>query len=271
MSGAMEEKMLAFSANLSMLFTEVDFLDRFTRAHRAGFRGVECQFPYAHTIDDLVDRLQRHDLVHVLHNLPAGNWSSGERGIACLPDRIGEFQDGVGQAIEYAKALDCKRLNCLAGIAPPAVAHETLRQTFVENLRFAARELKDVGIRLLIEPLNGRDVPGFFLQHSDVAIDIITEVSSDNVSLQYDVYHMQIMEGDLAGTITRNLEQIGHIQIADSPGRHEPGTGGIDYPRLFACLERVGYQGWIGCEYSPRTTTEEGLTWLTSQGDLRIS
>lgn len=257
-------QMLAFSANLSMLFTEVEFLDRFARAHRAGFRGVECQFPYGYTIDDLVARLQQHKLIHVLHNLPAGNWSIGERGIACLPDRVGEFQEGVGRAIEYAKALECKRLNCLAGIAPRAVPRETLRRTFVENLQFAARELKRAGIRLLIEPLNGRDVPGFFLQHSHEAVDIITDVSSDNLYLQYDVYHMQIMEGDLAGTIERNLKHIDHIQIADSPGRHEPGTGDIDYPRLFERLERVGYQGWIGCEYQPRATTEDSLTWLSS-------
>ena len=253
--------MLAFSANLSMLFAEVHFLERFAKAGLAGFRGVECQFPYDHAIDQILHQLQRCNLVLVLHNLPAGDWRNGERGIGCLPDRVGEFQDGVGRAIEYANALGCTRLNCLAGIAPPGTPDDVLRDTFVGNLAFAAREMKKAGVRLLIEPLNTRDVPGFFLRHSRQALDIITDVSSDNLYLQYDVYHMHIMEGDIISSIGANLSRIAHIQIADSPGRHQPGTGEINYPQIFEFLDRSSYSGWIGCEYTPTTSTEDRLDW----------
>ena len=256
--------MLSFAANLSMLFTEVAFLERFAKANNAGFRGVECQFPYAYAIDELVEQLQRYNLVQVLHNLPAGNWMSGERGIGCLPDRVGEFQDGVGRAIEYASALGCRQVNCLSGVAPPSVPSEIPRQTFVSNLQFAAGELRKAGIKLLIEPINTRDIPGFYLRTTQQAVDIIMDVCSDNLYLQYDVYHMQIMEGDIANSIERNLRHIAHVQVADTPGRHEPGTGEINYQFLFGFLERVGYRGWVGCEYSPATTTEESLGWLAA-------
>ena len=254
--------MLSFSANLSMLFTEVDFLERFARAAKAGFRAVECQFPYRYNMDELAVRLQRHQLVLVLHNLPAGDWAGGDRGIACLPDRVGEFRDGVGRAIESATALGCTQLNCLAGLAPAGASHDSLRQTFVDNLRFAARALKAHDITLLVEPLNTRDTPGFFLQTSQQAVEIIEEVSADNLCLQFDVYHMHIMEGDVVRSIERNRENIGHVQIADDPGRHEPGTGGIDFATVFQTLDRLKYGGWIGCEYVPSTTTEESLVWL---------
>jgi hydroxypyruvate isomerase len=260
--------MLSFAANLSMLFTEVEFLERFSKANTAGFRGVECQFPYAYAIDALVEQLQRYNLVQVLHNLPSGDWINGDRGIGCLPDRVGEFQDGVGKAIEYATALGCRQVNCLAGVVPPAVPNEILRQTFISNLQFAARELRKAGIKLLIEPINIRDIPGFYLRNTQQAVDIISDVCSDNLYLQYDVYHMQIMEGDIASTIERNLKHIAHVQVADNPGRHEPGTGEINYQFLFRFLDRVGYRGWIGCEYAPATTTEEGLKWLSSANDL---
>ena len=250
-----------FAANLTMLFNEVPFLDRFEAAARAGFEDVEYLFPYAHPKEQLAERLKSHGLIQVLHNLPAGDWEAGERGIACLPDRAGEFRDGVGQAIEYATALGCKQVNCLAGIAPDEVAAETVRETFVNNLKFAATNLAEAGIRLLIEPINTRDIPGFFLCHTEQAVSIIEEVGSSNLALQYDIYHMQIMEGDLAPTIERNFARIRHIQIADNPGRHEPGTGEINYPFLFALLDRLGYDGWVGCEYKPMTTTEEGLGW----------
>jgi hydroxypyruvate isomerase len=250
-----------FAANLTMLFNEVDFLDRFAAAARAGFRGVEYLFPYSYPGDTLAERLHAHGLQQVLHNLPAGDWGAGERGIACLPGRVGEFQDGVGKAIEYARALHCPRVNCLAGIAPADVPEERLRDTLVSNLRFAARRLGEAGIQLLLEPINTRDIPGFFVHRTAQALSILDEVGSTNVALQYDAYHMQVMEGDLARTLESNLARIGHVQIADNPGRHEPGTGEISYPFLFAHLDRIGYRGWVGCEYKPATTTEAGLGW----------
>ncbi len=251
-----------FAANLSMLFTEHEFIDRFAHAARSGFRGVEYLFPYAYPASQLSEALQAHGLTQVLHNLPAGDWAAGERGIAALPERVGEFQHGVGQAIEYATALGCRQVNCLAGITPAGMDPEQARGTFVDNLRFAAAKLDEASIRLLIEPINTRDIPGFFLNHSRQALEIMTEVAADNLFLQYDIYHMQVMEGDLAMTIQENLARIAHFQLADNPGRHEPGTGEINYPFLFALIDRLGYDGWIGCEYKPRAGTVEGLGWL---------
>ena len=251
-----------FAANITMLWNELDFLDRFGAAAKAGFKGIEYLFPYPYSKEQLAERLAAHKLTQVLHNLPPGDWAKGERGIACLPDRVGEFQDSVGRAIEYATALSCKRVNCLAGIAPHGADAATLRETFVVNLKFAAAKLKASGIRLLIEPINTRDIPGFYLKHSKQALDLIAAVGSDNLSLQYDIYHMQIMEGDLAPTIEKHLAQIAHMQLADNPGRHEPGTGEINYPFLFEFIDRLGYDGWIGCEYKPKTTTTEGLGWI---------
>ena len=251
-----------FAANLTMLFNEVDFLDRFEAAARAGFEGVEYLFPYDYDVDTLVERLQEHGLTQVLHNLPAGDWNAGERGIACHPDRVNEFREGVGVAIEYATALGCKRINCLAGIVPGSVSAGRAHETFVENLRFAAPKLEEAGIRLVIEPINTIDIPGFFLNRTYQGRSIISEVASSNLFLQHDIYHMQIMEGDLARTIEQNLDVIAHMQLADNPGRHEPGTGEINYPFLFDLIDSSGYEGWIGCEYIPSTTTEEGLGWI---------
>jgi hydroxypyruvate isomerase len=245
-----------FAANLTMLFNEVEFLDRFAAAAGAGFRAVEYLFPYEYDKHLLAEKLAENGLSQVLHNLPAGDWAAGDRGIACHPERVGEFQDGVGRALDYASALGCPRVNCLAGIAPEGADPDALRHIFIENLRFAAQELEKAGIILLTEPINTRDIPGFYLNRSGQVLAIIDEVGSANLKLQYDVYHMQIMEGDLAPTI------IGHMQIADTPGRHEPGTGEIDYGFLFDFIDASGYDGWIGCEYKPRTTTEAGLDWL---------
>ncbi len=253
--------MLRFSANLSMLFTEVDFPARFAQAAAAGFEAVEFMFPYEWPRQRLAAERERHRLELALYNLPPGDWAAGERGIACLPGRKGEFQDGVGLAVEYARALNCRRLNCLAGIAPTEIAPDRLMDTLVANLQFAAEALDRVGIQLLVEPLNDRDVPGFILNTTRDAIGLIDAVGHPNLALQYDVYHMQRMEGDLIATLTAQMDRIGHIQIADNPGRHEPGTGEINFANLFAAIDAAGYIGWIGCEYHPHGKTEESLDW----------
>ena len=258
--------MPTFAANLTMLFTEVPFLERFERAAEAGFEYVEFLFPYAYAVAELKTRLQGNGLKLVLHNLPAGDWDAGERGIACLPDRVDEFHAGVSQAIEYAQALGVKQLNCLAGKVPMGGTEALLRSTLVGNLRHAAAELKKAGIKLLIEPINTFDIPGFFLNRTAQALAIIDEVGSDNLFVQFDLYHAQRMEGELAGTLARHLARIGHVQLADNPGRNEPGTGEINYPFLFAHLDRVGYKGFVGCEYKPAGTTQDGLGWLKSMG-----
>jgi hydroxypyruvate isomerase len=251
-----------FAANLTMLFTEHPFLDRFERAAKAGFKAVEFLFPYAFAAEDIKARLDAHGLKLVLHNLPAGDWDAGERGIACLPDRVDEFRNGVGRAIVYAKQLGVGQLNCLAGKVPSGVPEPILRATFVANLRYAAAELKAAHLKLLIEPINTFDIPGFFLNRTAQAIAILDDVGAPNAYLQYDAYHMQRMEGELAATIEKHLPRIGHVQIADNPGRHEPGTGEIDHGFLFRHLDRIGYAGHVGCEYKPATTTEAGLGWL---------
>jgi hydroxypyruvate isomerase len=250
-----------FAANLTMLFTEVPFLDRFERAAKAGFKAVEFLFPYPHPAAEIKARLEANGLELVLHNLPAGDWDAGERGIACLPDRIDEFRSGVARAIEYATVLGAPQLNCLVGKVSPSFSKEVIRRALVSNLRFAAAELKKAGLRLLIEPINVFDIPGFYLQHTQQAIALLDEVGADNAFVQYDIYHAQRMEGELAATLERCLPRIGHVQLADNPGRHEPGTGEINYAFLFAHLDRIGYGGWVGCEYKPATSTEAGLAW----------
>jgi hydroxypyruvate isomerase len=251
-----------FAANLTMLFNEVPFLDRFERAAQSGFDAVEFLFPYAWPAHEIKSRLDANGLQLVLHNLPAGDWDAGERGIGCLPERVDEFRDGVLRAIDYAGALGVKQLNCLAGKAPAGADAALLRKTFVANLRHAAGALKQAGIRLLIEPINTFDIPGFYLNRSAQALSIIDEADSDNLFLQYDIYHAQRMEGELAATLEKHLARIAHVQLADNPGRHEPGTGEINYPFLFAHLDRIGYRGHVGCEYKPTTTTEAGLGWM---------
>ena len=251
-----------FDANLTMLFTEVGFLHRFERASAVGFKAVEYLFPYEWEREQLAEKLAKHGLEQVLFNLPAGNWQAGERGIACLPDRVGEFQEGVGVALEYAKALGCPRLNCLAGLTPEEVSAEKVRQTLVDNLRFAATALEREGVRLLVEPLNRQDMPGFHLIHTRDALRLFEDVGHANLWLQYDIYHMQVMEGNLTKTILDNLPRIAHMQLADNPGRHEPGTGEINYPNLFRSIDEVGYDGWVGCEYNPSGTTENSLEWV---------
>ena len=249
-----------------MLFNEVDFLDRFQAAAASGFESVEYLFPYAYAAEELRARLEAHHLTQVLHNLPAGDWAAGERGIACLPDRVTEFEAGVDRGIAYAKALGCTRLNCLAGIRPPGVDGDTARDTFVGNLRSAAPRLERAGIQLLIEPINTYDMPGFFLSGTAQALAIIDEVGSGNLFLQFDMYHMHRMGEDLGATIDTHLDRIAHMQLADAPGRHEPGTGEIDYASLFRRIDRAGYTGWIGCEYLPLASTVDGLGWRSAIG-----
>lgn len=251
------------AANLSTLFTELPFLERYAAAARAGFRAVECQFPYAIPAAAMAEQQQRHGLTQVLLNAPAGNLAEGERGIAAFPDRVEECRRGLHVALDYARATGAKRLHLLAGIRPPELPRETALAVFIDNLIYAADLCADDGIQVLVEPINSRvDVPGYLVDSTAVGLDCIGKANRPNLRLQYDAYHMQIMEGDLARSIERLLGVIGHIQIADNPGRHEPGTGEIRFDFLFEELERLGYDGWIGCEYRPAGRTEEGLGWL---------
>ncbi len=251
-----------FAANLTLLFNEVAFLDRFALAAQAGFQAVEFLFPYDHAAQVIRQQLDTHGLRLVLHNMPPGDWDAGECGIACHPDRVDEFRDGVATAICYAKVLGTGQLNCLAGKAPAGVEDCVLRKTLIANLQFAAHACKQADLRLLLEPINTFDIPGFYVSRTDQALSLLDAVGADNIFLQYDIYHAQRMEGELAATISRYLPRIGHIQLADNPGRHEPGTGEINFPYLFEHLDRVGYTGWIGCEYKPATTTSAGLGWV---------
>ncbi|MBB3950106.1 hydroxypyruvate isomerase [Aureimonas jatrophae] len=253
-----------FAANLSFLYAELPFLDRFEAAARDGFRAVEYVSPYEMPAAEIRDRLQRHGLTQALFNLPAGDWAGGERGIGCLPDRVEEFRQGVDTAIRYARDLHCPTVNCLAGIAPAGADRDRLEDTLVENLGYAAPRLRDAGIALVMEPINLRDIPGFFVSTTDHAELIMDRVGSANLRLQYDVYHTQVMQGDLVATLERLFDRIGHVQVADNPGRHEPGTGEINYAFVLAALDRLGYRGWVGCEYKPATTTTAGLSWMNA-------
>jgi hydroxypyruvate isomerase len=251
-----------FAANLSMLFTEVPLLARFERAARAGFSKVEMQFPYEQPAASLRDALHANRLQMVLHNLPAGDWAAGDRGLACDPSRQDAFRAGVAQAIGYATALGVKQLNCLVGKTPAGLLASEVRHTVVGNLRFAAQALHQAGLMLLIEPLNSIDVPDFWLTRTDQAVALLDEVGADNAFVQYDVYHAQRSEGELAATLAKHINRVGHIQVADNPGRHEPGTGEINYDFIFGHLDRIGYAGHVGCEYHPAALTEAGLGWL---------
>ena len=255
-----------FAANLSLMFMEHPFLERFEAARASGFDAVEFLFPYAFDAADIAARLARSGLQLVLHNLPAGDWDAGERGLACDPSRVDAFRDGVALALAYAGKLGVRQLHCLAGIRPPQVSVAAAHATYVANLRYAAGQLARHGIDLLIEPINTFDMPGYFLTGSAQAAAIIAECGAANLHLQYDIYHMQRMEGELASTLRRHWPLIRHIQLADVPGRHEPGTGKIDFAHLFALLDDLGYTGWIGCEYYPLGDTVAGLGWHRAIG-----
>ncbi|MBK3401876.1 hydroxypyruvate isomerase [Methylorubrum populi] len=253
-----------FAANLSLLFTEVPLLDRFAAARAAGFAAVEMQFPYAEPKEVLAARRAEAGLPLVLHNLPPGDWAAGERGIAILPERVPEFREGVARATDYAGALGCRQINCLAGLAPSGAERTRLLGTLTENLAYAADALGKAGIRLLLEPINDRDMPGFFLNRLADAASVIEAVGSENLFIQADLYHMARMGEDLATELAAHRDRIAHVQIADAPGRHEPGTGSIDFPAAFATLDRLGYDGFIGCEYGPAAGTAAGLGWMTA-------
>ncbi len=254
-----------FAANLSFLFADAPFPERFQRAAAAGFKGVEYLFPYDYPAGEVAGWLRDNDLEQVLFNLPPGDWGAGERGLACLPERRAEFVDSVELAMDYAVQLDCSRLHCMAGLRPVGVDEAVLVETYLANVRHAADRLATIGATLLIEPINSRiDMPAYWLDDIDKGFWLLDAVDRSNVKLQYDMYHAQIIAGDLARTLIANLPRIGHVQIADNPGRHEPGTGEINYPFLFNLLDRLGYPGWVGCEYKPQTTTEAGLAWLSA-------
>ena len=255
-----------FAANLSMLFTEHPFLERFSRAKAAGFQAVEFLFPYEHDTGAIARELRRNDLEQVLFNLPAGNFSAGDRGMANDPSRIEEFRVGVHEGLRIAAELGCGRLNCLAGLRLAEVPEETQLATLVENLRYAADAAAGADVVQVVEPLNAFDAPGYFLPTPESGFALIERAAHPNLLLQYDVYHSQRMSGNLTATIAARIGQIGHVQIADSPARNEPGTGEINYPFVLKVLDDAGYDGWVSLEYRPRDSTESSLSWLIEMG-----
>jgi len=251
-----------FAANISMMFNELPFLDRFAAARAAGFEAVEFLFPYEHPAAEIAARLRDHGLAQVLFNAPPGDWNQGERGMACLPHRRAEFRDGIRRALDYATALSCPRLHVMAGLTPAGVARDTLLATYAANLDWAAEECMKAGVKPIIEPINHRDIPGFFLNRTSEAVAMIEAIGPERLGLQFDLYHCQITEGDVSRRAAELLPYIAHMQVADTPGRHEPGTGEVNWPFVFAAIDASGYHGWIGCEYRPKGETVAGLGWL---------
>ena len=255
-----------FCVNLNFLFKEHEFLDRFNAAHEAGFDTIEFMFPYEYEAEEIAGLLKKNNLKQVLFNLPAGDWDGGSRGIAANPARVEEFRSGVDSAIEYAQVLDVERINCLAGLAVEGVSYEEQWQTLKENMTYASSRLAKENRQLLIEAINTIDVPGFFIPTTADALRIMDEIGDPNIKLQYDVYHMQRIEGNLIETISTNLDRISHIQIADVPGRHQPGTGEINYRFLFEKLDSLGYEGFVSLEYIPQPDTVSSLKWFNQLG-----
>ena len=254
--------MAKFAANLTMLFHEVDFLERFEKAHQCGFKAIEYLFPYAYEPQVLADKLDQYGFEQALFNMPPGNWNAGERGFAAIPGREEEFKQSVDTALLYAQALNCKKIHAMSGIVDQQFTRQQHIETFVNNIRYAADKFAEHEIELLIEPLNSRDVPGYFIAHQREAVELIKQVNRPNVRLQFDVYHAQIMDGDLTVMIRDLADYIGHVQIASVPLRHEPSEGEINFPHIFNVLDKAGYNGWIGCEYNPKQSTKEGLVWV---------
>lgn len=249
------------AANLSMLFTELAFLERFAAARKAGFRAVEYQYPYDFKPEDVAAAAREAGVQVVLHNVPRGDAQRGEHGTACLPGREQGFRDDLERAVAYARAAGCPRLHCLAGVVPAHADRDALHATYIANLRYAAGRLRREGMKLLIEPVSERTAANYFLGGSAQAVRVLDELGADNALLQYDFFHMQILEGNLAAQVERLLPRIGHMQVADAPGRNEPGTGEINFEFLFRHVDALGYAGWIGCEYNPKGDTVEGLKW----------
>jgi 2-dehydrotetronate isomerase len=265
--------MLRFAANLSMMYTEVAFLDRFTAAARDGFRAVEYLFPYDYEASDLAAQLEENALEQVLFNAPPGDFAAGERGIACLPERAKEFRESMKRALDYAEALNCPRVHVMAGISPHDASYTALRDRYVTNLAWTADLAAEQGIEVLIEPINQRDMPGYFLNRQEEAHAIVAEANRPNLKVQMDLYHCQIVEGDLETKLRRYLgaaeNRVAHLQVAGVPDRHEPDRGEVNFSYLLDVIDGLGFQGWIGCEYRPRADTSEGLDWLKKRGALR--
>ena len=251
-----------FSANLSFLFQDLPFYDRFDAAAQNGFRGVEYMSPYDYDVAEIKRRLREHGLTQVLFNLPVGDFAKGERGFATDPERVGEFRAGVATAVTIARELDCTRVNCLAGIAIPGLDPVRARATLVDNVRYAAQALDAIGATLVVEPLNRIDTPGFVIGTTAEALALIDETGAPNFKLQYDVYHAQRAEGNVIATIRAHAARFGHVQIADSPGRNEPGTGELAYERILPVFDEIGYDGWIGLEYRPSRPVPDTFSWI---------
>ncbi|AKR58430.1 Hydroxypyruvate isomerase [Devosia sp. H5989] len=251
-----------FSANLSFLYPDLPFVERFAAAAADGFGAVEYVSPYEESKERIATLLAQHNLKQALFNFPAGKWDAGERGIACHPTRVGEFRAGVTMALDYAQALGCTQLNCLAGIAPHDVDHLRLEKTLLDNLAYASERCTAAGIKLLLEPINLRDMPGYFVSTTNHFERLLALAGLSNLHLQYDFYHMQVMQGDLMHTFGRLKDHIAHVQIADAPGRHEPGTGEINYRYVLSELDRLGYEGYVGCEYRPSGNKGAAIEWM---------
>ena len=256
-----------FAANLSMMFNEVPFLDRFALAAKAGFKGVEFLFPYDHPAAEIAQRLKDNGLQQVLFNAPAGDFAKGERGMAAIPGKQAAFRDSIKIALEYAATLACPRLHIMAGLKPEGVAHDTLTAVYGANLAYAAEECAKLGVKPIIEPINHRDIPGFFLNTTDQAAAIIAAIGPEKLGMQFDLYHCQITEGDVVKRVEKHLPLIAHMQVADTPGRHEPGTGEVNWPFVFKTIDALGFRGWIGCEYRPAGETLAGLSWFAPYKD----
>ena len=253
-----------FAANLTMMYNEVDFLDRFAQAAADGFKGVEFLFPYSYLVGDLRSRLDQHGLTQALFNAPPGDWAAGERGMACLPGREDEFRRGIERAIGYANVLGNKCLHVMAGIVRPGQDPAHLEAVYLQNIAYAAEQAAPHGITIVIEPINRRDMPGYFLSRQDEAHGICRDIGAANLKVLFDIYHCQMAEGDLAATMQRDIAGIAHMQIAGVPGRHEPDVGEINYTYLFRLMDELGYAGWVGCEYRPKAGTSEGLSWINT-------
>lgn len=251
-----------FAANLSLMFNEVPFLDRFAAAADAGFEAVEFLFPYAHPAPEVAAQLADNGLTQALFNAPPGDWDAGERGIAALPDRVSEFRESIDKALEYARALDCRTIHVMAGLVPDPAMRDEMLACYVENIRFAANRCGGEGVTVSLEPLNSRDVPGYLMPTSAAVLSALEMIDRPNAGLQFDFYHVQIMEGDLARRFEAALDDIVHVQISGVPERHEPNIGEINYPYLFNLMDRLGYTGYVGCEYNPLGDTRDGLSWL---------